>query len=353
MYREALGDDHPKVTSTVDEIAALYVIVGDYAKAAAILEEVVKLKAATLGVDHTEVASTLLDLANAYEEGEDHTKAMKSLKKAYSIYVSSFGGTSREATDTLERVAQSYRSKAETERAVTALLTVLRGRKALYGESDPMIARTYYHLGGALRENDQLDKAMKCLKHALSIYVGEGKDMHDVGMIAQVMREMAQIHTKNGQHQEASKILKQELAIRKKMGNDEAKQVARTLYYIGLTELEMRNSTKALNILMEGISIYESPDGELGIDFAETLYATGTVFVAMRHHERAQEAFSEALRVYKLKGLTDSDGRVKAVTTRLETIRKGTHDRTGSGDRHKVTVSNGGNSRSNSNRIPQ
>jgi tetratricopeptide (TPR) repeat protein len=269
LYRTALGDSHPCVTATVDEISALYVIVGDYTKATAILEEVVKLKAATMGLNHDDVAKTLLELASAYEAAGDSTKALRSLKKCYSIQATIHGDNSDEATIALERIAQNYKKIKDSERSVAAYLGVLRGRKDHHGDTHPIVADTYLQLGIALRENNQPEKAMKCMKQSLSIYVGKGKDMNDVGMIAEVMHEMALIHRSKGQLADALKIFKQELAIRQKMGDRERYQVAITLHQPGITELELKNNTKALNFFMEALSTFEKISDQVGADFAE------------------------------------------------------------------------------------
>ena len=56
-YRGVLSDSHPSVSTIVDAIASLYVTVGDFTKVSAILEEVVKLKAATMGMSSKDVAA--------------------------------------------------------------------------------------------------------------------------------------------------------------------------------------------------------------------------------------------------------------------------------------------------------
>ena len=335
LYRGSLGDAHPRVTATVDEISALYVMVGDYGKATAILEEVVKLKAATVGMNNQDVAKTLLELATAYEAAGDNSKALRALKKCFSVYSILYGDSSDKAMIVLERIAQNCRKNGEPERAVAAYLGVLRGRKDIYGDSDPIVADTYLQLGIALRENSQQDKAMKCMKQALSIYVGEGKDMHDVGMISEVMQEMAFIHRSKGKLNDAVKIFKQVLTIRQKMGAQERHRVAETLFHLGTAELEMKNNTKALNYFMDALTIYEKASDEVGVDFAKTLYCTGIVFDASRHHERAQEAYNEAIKVFLSQGL--SDKQVQGIVSLLDKLKTSEAPSSKRGDRSKNT----------------
>ena len=63
-------------------------------------------------------------------------------------------------------------------------MDALHGRKGALGDSHPTITDNYFHLGVSLCESGQQDKALKCMEQALNVYAGEGKDVHDVEMIA-------------------------------------------------------------------------------------------------------------------------------------------------------------------------
>jgi len=308
-YREVLGDTHPTVSATVDSIASLYITVGDYGKASSILEEVVKLKAATLGLGSKEVAASLAELATSYECAEEYSKAMKNLKKAYKIYAEIVGETGEKSILMLERIALVYQATRQYKKAAIAYLGVLRGRKRVLGDAHPTVADTYFHLGVSLRESKQYDKAFKCIKQALNIYVGEGKDIHDVQMIAEVMHELAIVHKANHNMVDAIKTFQQEIAVRRKLGQPEYPFIAQALNHIGVTEFEIKNYNRALNYFTEALAIYEKKRAETpgnvaggsvqGTEYAEALYNTGLVFETLRDKQRAHNAFIEAARLFK------------------------------------------------------
>lgn len=305
IYRETLGDSHEKVSTTVDAIASLYVTVGDFEKSAAILEEVVKLKAATMGMKTKEVAETLSSLAMTYECSEQFTQAMKSLKKAYKIYTEIGGYSSEDATATLNKIALLYEATGDFNRASIAYLGVLRGRKILYGEGHLLVGEIYCKLGRALRETGQLEKALKCMKEALPIFVGMGVEMNDVEKIAEIMHEMALIYKDKRHYNEASRILKQELSVRRKIGQPEFPHIARTLNHLGVVEYEMHNNSRALRYLVEALTIFQE-QGEHGMDCAEVLFNTGLVFSAVKNRDRALEAFNEAERLFSKHGCKEN-----------------------------------------------
>jgi tetratricopeptide (TPR) repeat protein len=315
IYRETLGDSHEKVASTVDAIASLYVTVGDFDKSSAILEEVVKLKAATIGMKSRAVAETLTCLAMTYECSEQYPLAMKALKRAYKIYTEMGGYASEDATATLSKIAMLYEATEDYNRASIAYLGVLRGRKIHHGEDHLLVGETYCKLGHALRETGQLEKALKCMKEALPIYVGKGVEMNDVEKIAEIMHEMALIYKDKKHYSEASRIFKQELSVRRKIGQPEFPHVARILNLLGMTEFELKNNSRALKHLVEALTIFQDQK-EHGAECAEVLYNTGLVFSAARNKDRALEAFAEAERLFSES--TDPASRQMLINTKRE-----------------------------------
>jgi len=327
-YREVLGDTHPTVSITVDSIASLYITTGDYEKASAILEEVVKLKAATLGFGSEEVASSLSELATSYECADQYCKAMKNLKKAYKIYADIVGEYGEKSILMLERIALVYQATSQYKKAAIAYLGVLRGRKRVLGDAHPTVADTYFHLGVSLRESNQQDKAFKCIKQALNIYVGEGKDIHDVQMIAEVMHELAIIHKASHNMGDAIKTFQQEIAVRRKLGQPEYPFIAQALNHIGVTEFEIKNYHRALNYFTEALAIYEKNreetpaaiDGSTvpSMEFAEALYNTGLVFESLRNKQGARDAFMEAARIFKEDGHSNSHPHYSKIVGKLK-----------------------------------
>jgi tetratricopeptide (TPR) repeat protein len=319
IYREALGDAHEKVSAAVDEIASLYVTIGDFGKASAILEEVVKLKAATLGAGHKAVGATLSSLATTYECSSEFEKAMKALKKAYKIYTDLGGFSCEEATTVLNRMAQLYEATGDYHRAAIAYLGVLRGRKVINGSQDLVVGETYYRLGCALRQTGQLDKALKCMKEALPVFVNKASEVNDANLIAEIMHEMALINKEKKNHTDAARIFKQELGIRRKLGQPDFPVIARTLNHLGVAEYELGNSTRALKYLVEALTIFQG-QGEESLDCGEVLFNTGLVFEAVRNNNRALEAFTESARIFADHGHGDDHPHLSKANHKIEKL---------------------------------
>jgi tetratricopeptide (TPR) repeat protein len=323
VFRESLGDSHAKVAATVDEIASLYVTIGNFDKSAAILEEVVKLKAATMGVKSKAVAATLGQLATAYECSEKFTEAMKALKKSYKIYTEIGGYSNEDATATLNRMAQLYEATKDHNRAAVAYLGVLRGRKIQRGADHLSVGETYFRLGRALRETKQFDKALKCHKEALPIFVGQGVEMNDVKMVAEIMHEMALISQDRGHFEDATRIFKQELSVRRKIGQPEFPFATRTLKHLGISEYNLKNYSRALKHLVEALTIYKE-HGDKGVECGEILFHTGLVFRKVGNEDRAKEAFVEAVRIFNDHSVDQNDSLLREANENIKAIEAGT-----------------------------
>eukprot|EP00980_Cylindrotheca_fusiformis_P011714 scaffold2783_cov129-Cylindrotheca_fusiformis.AAC.15 len=318
VYREVLGDSHLKVSMTVEEIAKLYVTMGDFSKASAILEEVVKLKAATGSIESNDVADSLSDLASCYECAEQYSKAMQNLKRAYKIYADAHGESGEKSILSLERIALNYQATGQFKKAAIAYLGVLRGRKRAFGEYHPTVADTYYHLGISLRESGQEEKSFKCMKQALNIYVCEGKDMHDVEMIAEVMHELAVLLRTSNEVGEAIKTFKQEIAVRRKLNQAEYPSIAKSLNLLGLSEFELKNQSRALNHLKDARLIYEKAEKTEGIEYAEVLFNLGLVYQSLRKKQRGQQSFLEAAIIFKKNGFKSDQPRLSEAVAMLK-----------------------------------
>ena len=136
------------------------------------------------------------------------------------------------------------------------------------------------------------------------------------------MHEMALVYKEKKHFNEAARIFKQELSVRRKIGQPEYPCIARTLNLLGLVEHEMRNNSRALKFLVESLSIYQQERNGMGVECAQVLFNTGLVFNSVRNSNRAREAFSESLRIFKEQGLANDDPRILQTEKELAKLRQ-------------------------------
>jgi len=81
VRQKVLGRDHPGTAQSLNNLAALYQAMGDYAKAEPLDKEALEIRQKVLGRDHLLTAVSLNDLAALYLAMGDHAKADKALNQ--------------------------------------------------------------------------------------------------------------------------------------------------------------------------------------------------------------------------------------------------------------------------------
>ena len=74
-HEAKLGPDHPDVANSLNNLAILYMDMGQYAKAEPLYQRSLKISEAKLGPDHPDVADSLNNLANLYMDMGQYAKA--------------------------------------------------------------------------------------------------------------------------------------------------------------------------------------------------------------------------------------------------------------------------------------
>jgi tetratricopeptide (TPR) repeat protein len=144
--------------------------------------------------------------------------------------------------------------------------------------------------------------------------------MNDVETVADIMHEMGLLNHDKAQLNDAARIFKQELSVRRKIGQPEYPFIARCLKCMGVVEAELGNHTKALKFLVEALAIFQD-HGDQGPGCAEILVQTGIVFDAVRKKERALEALTEAVRILEEReDIADDNPMLRKANLKIEEI---------------------------------
>ncbi len=77
IYEKVLGAQHPSVATILNNLAGLYENMGEYERALPLFQEALEIREKVLGAQHPSVATTLNNLAGLYHQMGDHEKALK------------------------------------------------------------------------------------------------------------------------------------------------------------------------------------------------------------------------------------------------------------------------------------
>ena len=108
IWRTALGEQHPDVALSLNTLALLYSDIGDYAKAEPLVQQVLEMRRTALGEQHPDVALSLNNLAGLYREMGDYAKAEPLLQQALEIWRMVLGEQHPDVCTTLNNLADLY-----------------------------------------------------------------------------------------------------------------------------------------------------------------------------------------------------------------------------------------------------
>jgi CHAT domain-containing protein len=105
----SLGEDHPSVATTLNNLAGLYEAKGEYDRAEPLYLRSLKIKEASLGEDHPSVATTLNNLAGLYEAKGEYDRAEPLYLRSLGIRKALFGKTGHpDLVGTMTNLALTY-----------------------------------------------------------------------------------------------------------------------------------------------------------------------------------------------------------------------------------------------------
>jgi len=323
-YREAYGDDHPKVADAVESIAELYTDMEEHEKANLIYSEMVKLRAAIDGHESVSVSKAMLKWSWSFEAMGNSSRALKLMKQAYAALVKQEGLAGATTAEALEGVGHIYATIGRKDKAIKAYTRVLNIRRQTLGENDPLTASTFVTIGRTLKEVNQPEKSLKCMKRAMSIYTHYDKTRkknektnEDINAIADSLHKVGLTFEDHGDNSLALKAFSKEMSLRKTAHYVDRKRVARVLNAVGVIQCKRGKFKNAMEFFTEALANMDTNGGR-NATFAATLFNVGLALEKTGEMQKAFQTYAETLMMYKAEGLTEDNPMVSKVINKIK-----------------------------------
>ena len=206
-----LGDRHPDVASSLNNLASLYQEQGRYEKAEPLYLQALELRKSLLGDRHPDVASSLNNLASLYQEQGRYEKAEPLYLQALELRKLLLGNRHPDVATSLDNLASIYVSQSQYEKAEPLLIQVLELRKSLLGDRHPDIAQSLNNLGVVYLFQERYEKAESFLTQSLELSKSVLVDRHPD--IAQSLNTLAMLYARAGRDDQAIDFLTQGMEI--------------------------------------------------------------------------------------------------------------------------------------------
>ena len=170
LHQRLLGDDHPAVATSMSNLAGLYRSQGRYGEAEPLFRDALTLRQRLLGADHPAVSTSMNNLAALYESQGRYGEAEPLYRDALTLSQRLLGEAHPDVASSLNNLASLYYSQGRYSEAEPLYQEALALRKQLLGEAHPDVASSLFNLGAMRYKQGHLDEAKSLLLEALPIY---------------------------------------------------------------------------------------------------------------------------------------------------------------------------------------
>jgi tetratricopeptide (TPR) repeat protein len=258
--KKVLGNDHPDVAQSLNNLAALYHHQGRYEDAEPLYLQALELWKKVLGNDHPDVAQSLNNLALLYTNQGRYKEAEPLYLQALELRKKVLGSDHPDVAQSLNNLALLYTNQGRYEEAKPLYLQALELWKKVLGNDHPNVAQSLnnlaqlYHYQGRYEEAEPLFlQALECLKELL------GNDHPDV---AQSLNNLAFLYYNQGRYEDAEPLYLQALELWKKVLGNDHPDVATSYYNLGILYDQQGQYQKAKSLYLPALKIYEQRLGQ-------------------------------------------------------------------------------------------
>nr|WP_218080813.1 tetratricopeptide repeat protein [Anthocerotibacter panamensis] len=168
LRKKFLGEEHPNVATSLNNLAGLYYSQGRYDEAEPLFQQALGLRRKLLGEEHPDVATSLNNLANLYSSQGRYDEAEPLLQQALRL-VRKLGEEHPKVATSLNNLAGLYYSQGRYEQAEPLYVQALGLRRKLLGEEHPDVATSLNNLAELYSSQGRYEEAEPLLVRALAI----------------------------------------------------------------------------------------------------------------------------------------------------------------------------------------
>jgi eukaryotic-like serine/threonine-protein kinase len=293
LRRGLLGDEHPYVATSLNNLAEVLRLRGDFAGAEAYHRQALALRRKLFGEEHPEVAASLNYLGEVRRHRGDYTGAEAFHREALSLRRRLLGEEHGAVATSLNDLAEARRQQGDHEGAAAHHREALAMRHRLFGEEHPMVAASLTNLGLALGQKGDQEGAEAYHRQGLALWRKLLGEEHPA--VAGSLNALAIALERRGDLEGAETYHRQALEMRQRLLGEDHPSVAGSLYNLGIVLRQNGDLAGAETHFRQALALWRSPLGEEHPSVTASLNRLGMVMREQGNLEGAEAYLREAL----------------------------------------------------------
>jgi tetratricopeptide (TPR) repeat protein len=214
LYEKLLGENHPHVATSLNNLAGLYESQGRYDEALPLYQRTVEIFEKQLGENHPHVATSLNNLAGLYESQGRYDEVLPLYQRSLAIREKQLGENHPHVATSLNNLATLYESQGRYDEALPLYQRSLAIDEKVYGKEHPEVATDLNNLAGLYKSQGRHDEALPLYQRTVEIFEKQLGENHP--HVATSLNNLAALYKSQGRYDEALPLYQRSLAILEK-----------------------------------------------------------------------------------------------------------------------------------------
>ena len=284
--KKEFGENHPDYATSLNNLAGLFVHMGQYAKAEPLYMEAMGITKKALGETHPAYATSLNSLALLYASMGEYAKAEPLYMEAMGIRKKALGETHPDYAGSLNNLAVLYNNMGQYAKAEPLYIEAMGIRKKSLGETHPDYASSLNNLALLHDNMGQYAKAEPLYIEAMGITKKALGETHPD--YATSLENLASLYISMSQYAKAEPLFIEAMEILKKSLGETHPDYATSLNNLAFLYESMGQYAKAETLYMEAMGIRKKALGETHPDYATSLENLVLLYASMNQYKKGE-----------------------------------------------------------------
>ena len=291
----------PAIQATLmDTVGTVYMGLGLYAQARPLIDGAVAKRRRLQGIDPLDLSDSLSHQGDLMALQADYAAGEKAYREA--IRIESAHPRDRQNQEKLANSRYGLGTLLATQGryadAEENLREALERQKALYGESDPAVARTLKDLARTVDDRGDLNAAIPLMERAVAMQRAlRGNEPHPD--LAEALNDMGLLLYEKGDSGEAEKFYRESLAMNRKLLGDKHPEIANGLENVAMTIQDKGDLAGAEKLYVQSLEMRRELQGPNHPDVGRTLLNLASLQYDRGETREALANMREVLGIYR------------------------------------------------------
>ncbi|UKO97522.1 tetratricopeptide repeat protein [Nostoc sp. UHCC 0870] len=297
LRQRLLGDNHPHVATSLNNLAYLYYSQGKYDQAEPLYLQALELSKRLLGDNHPHVAISLNSLANLYYSQGKYGQAEPLYLQALELDKRLLGDNHPHVAISLNNLAYLYNSQGKYGQAEPLYLQALELSKRLLGDNHPHVAISLNNLALLYNSQGKYDQAEPLYLQALELSKRLLGDNHP--HVATSLNNLALLYNSQGRYDQAEPLYLQALELSKRLLGDNHPHVATSLNNLAYLYNSQGKYDQAEPLYLQALELRQRLLGDNHPHVAQSLNNLAGLYKSQGKYDQAEPLLLQALELSK------------------------------------------------------